>query len=83
MNENEIMVHLNANPDTLCYIGFGTCQIRLAKGEGAVLLRCIRAERTAIKGSGRPAYTGPTSVTSEFSETCGRTTILFQKGARN
>jgi hypothetical protein len=53
MTKDQILDHLTKNPTTHCWISFGTYQIRLGKGEGLILLRCMDA--------GEPGF-GPTQV---------------------
>jgi len=57
MNRQEIAQYLESNPKTFCWLSFGTGMIRLATGEGLVLLRCMKSQLTHPD-----AYRGPTRV---------------------
>lgn len=74
MTMNEIHCYLRDNPNTMCWLSFGTGQIRLGKGEGIVLLRCMKANAHRPHSN----YTGPTKVIAEATHNGKPNSILFE-----
>ena len=64
MTNNEILTYLEKNPKTFCWLNLGVGLVRLANGEGLILLRVM----IASKDTPRWIYTGPTKVEAKTAE---------------